>query len=784
VRAPGARPPSRTLGAACVLAALVLVPLAAPALGDDAADLARQAAVAREQRAHEAQLLVARGRKLLASKAYAEARDTFRKALELRPGDATCRKLLGEANVALGLDTDRDVLQKVKERRSFTARAVARQLDTELFEAQRQLATDPQAAARRARRVVDGSAYLPDAARAADLRQRAQAIEAKAATEQRQRLDALRKQQLAKARADAHAHAQGQATALRTLREKGWKLLEDGDHEHALAAAEAMLRLAPGNAEALKLRDQVRLTRLSAATLRGQSQARREGVSELMAEIEKELTPPPPAKIVLPGKKPHAPRRASERPMEPWERELRAKLAQTLSMEFHDTPLKDAVRQISDVAGINVILDPEADTQSATVTIPRARMPAGSLLRWVARFGGFDLSLRDGAVLLARRGGPLDEPVCRVYDISSLVTPPSEAGPLAFRGPVEPLPHPVDKAEPVNPDPEAAGQGWVRYVRNTVAVESWDQVLQEQPRYTINYRNGRLVVVHTPEVHKEIEDLLNNFRRARSLQVHVLARFIEISAGSLEAFNLGVTADGNDVDNRWDLDTTVDNRHETSGLTRIDFFNQMSGGLNVQAGYTGEDSAYALLQAMLKRGRATILTVPRLTCFNTQRANLQVLTNINYVRRVTTDSEPEIGNIPEGIIFDVQPFVSADHRYITLLFQPQMRDLVSLVPFYYGSQIVTMDVGDRVVSVIVDSFVQIPTTRLRSMGTTVTVPNGGTLLMGGFTEVEERAGNASVPFLEAIPLVGRLLRSWRQVEGRRSLIILVTAETVPDIFEE
>jgi general secretion pathway protein D len=427
------------------------------------------------------------------------------------------------------------------------------------------------------------------------------------------------------------------------------------------------------------------------------------------------------------------------------------------------------------------------------VDISRARMPASALLRWVGRFGGLEYSLRDGAVVLAIRGGALDEPERRTYDISSLVTPPNEAQPLPELGPVEPLSvvsqRPGGREEEVNPD--VIGQGWVDYLRNTVAAETWGQVLQEAgPQYTIAYRNGRIVVVHTPDVHRQIEEILNNFRRARNLQVHMLARFIELSSAYLDSFTFDITSYtssgtlGDPAAHNWAALAQVRNYNERAALTRFPNFFGQSGGLTIEYNYLGDDDVGLLLEAVLKKRRGTILTAPRLTCFNTQRANLQVLTNYNYVRRVTTDDEPEIGNVPEGIIFDIQPFVSADRRYITLVFQPQMRELVELADFHYSTEVQVIDQGDVAIGILQDSFVQLPTTRLRSMGTTVTVPNGGTLLAGGFTEVEERHALAGVPFVEKLPLIGRILRSWAHAEGRRSLIVLVRAETVPDIFEE
>ncbi len=757
---------------------------------------AEDVAVMRQQRAHEARLLIAHGRQLLASKSYAEARDAFRRALALTPADDSAARLLAQAERALGLaDDHKTVLQKVKEQRESTSRLMAVQFDAALFEGERELATNPDKAAQRARRVLDGVAYLADADGAAQLKARAQALLAKATAESRRRLNGVRQRELAKVKAEARERADARTARLRDLRSQGWRYLEDGNFEKAGDAVEAMRRIDPENPDALKLEDELRLARLSAATLQGKSKARKQAETKLMADLEREMLAPEPGRVVLPGdpKKQTVARGLLERPMEPWEVKLRAKLAEPVTMDFRGTPLDEAVRQISDVAGVAVVVDPDARKAKEPIYLS-AKMPAEAVLRWVGRFAGLKCSLRDGVVVLAQPGGRLDEPERRSYDIASLVTPPNEARPLPEVGPVEPTsvvfndPAP---SEEVNPD--VIAQGWVDYIRNTIAAETWDKaieggVLQDQPRYTIAYRNGRIVVVHTPEVHRQVEQLLNNFRRARNLQVHMLGRFIEITSAYLDAFSFQVSVDTDGTldtsADRWDAVGTITHDNERELLTRFPNFFSGGGGLSLSYSYIGDEDVAALLNAVIKKRKGTVLTAPRLTCFNTQRANMQVLVNYNYVRRVTTDDEPEIGNVPEGIIFDVQPFVSADRRYITLILQPQMRELVELATYHYSTEVDVIDQGDVSVGILQESYVQLPTTRLRSLGTTVTTPNGGTLLIGGFAEAEERYALAGVPFVEAIPCLGRLLRSWDKAEGRRSLIMLVTAETVPHIFEE
>jgi general secretion pathway protein D len=219
---------------------------------------------------------------------------------------------------------------------------------------------------------------------------------------------------------------------------------------------------------------------------------------------------------------------------------------------------------------------------------------------------------------------------------------------------------------------------------------------------------------------------------------------------------------------------------QVSSLTQFGAY-APSGGLGVRYSLLDDNSLVLLLKAVMNESKGTVLEAPRLTCYNTQRANIQVLRNRNYVRRVSSDFTPEIGNIPEGTIFDIQPFVSADRRYITLVCQPQMRTFVSFTAFTYGIQTVQVSDTD---TLDLTMTLQLPTSTLRSIGTTVTVPNGGTIVMGGFTVVEEGSGIASAPLLEGIPLLRYLFRGRDIIEGRRSLIMLITAETVEDIFEE
>ncbi len=778
--------------AAALLPATALAEGAAlsPRRGDDQA--AREAEVARQQRLQEAQVLAARGKKLVAERAFAEARDALREALRLNPDDAASRKLLGQAEAALGVANGNDVLAHTRESHAFKAQVLRQQIQLDLFEADRCLkAKEYDKAIQQAGRALAAAGQVDDARSALELRERAEKLVAEARTAAFAAAAVRRQGDLERAKAAAVTErterSRDQAQGLRALRDQARKLLEAKEYDKAKDIVAEMLRTDPDSRDALLLRDQVREATQASLGWRGKSRERREGESALLAGIEKEMRPPKPD-VVL-SRDPKARRaRLAAGPMEPWEAELRSKLATPVSVEFRETPVAQALEQLQNLGSVNIILDPEATTAHAPVTISRTRMPLEHMLRWVARFGNLQYCLRDGAIYLTGSGGTLDAPVTKIYDVTTLLSPGTTAEPVRGAGPIEPGPRPLQIVETASPDPEPIGRGWVEFIKSTIAPSTWDQTLQAAQPYTIQYRNGRIVVVHTPEVQRQVEDLLNDFRKARTLQVHMTGRFVTIDKRFLESLNLSFSYD-NDVTVAPPLTPGVDAHDVTASmspapqvpsLTQFDAYGP-TGGLGLRYSLLDDNSLVLLLKAVMNEGKGTVLEAPRLTCYNTQRANIQVLRNRNYVRRVSSDFTPEIGNIPEGTIFDIQPFVSADRRHITLVCQPQMRTFVSFTTFSYGVQTVQVSDDDTLDLIMV---IQLPTTTLRSIGTTVTVPNGGTIVMGGFTTVEERSGIATAPLVEGIPLLRYLFRGRDIIEGRRSLIMMISAETVDDIFEE
>lgn len=363
---------------------------------------------------------------------------------------------------------------------------------------------------------------------------------------------------------------------------------------------------------------------------------------------------------------------------------------------------------------------------------------------------------------------------------------------------------------------------------------------------SIEERGGKLVVMQRPEVHRLIDKLLESFRASQKLLVTVEARFLEIREGFFEeigidwgrvpdaasgnylpgtgeatpgggggwpaanqnvlaggaitsdtltdpifpgivpqAQNVNIFGDGvmhaigavaNYRPNVSPEQTQIGSRRGTTG-------SNLEEGLNAQVRFVGDVELLAFLHALKVREVGTMLSAPRLTVFNTQRAHMFVATQRSYIAdyEISGDAyDPVIRQFLQGVVFDVKPIVSADRRYITLELRPTTAELVEMQQIIINAWSVLS--GQATIVVTGNYPIQFPILRLRRVRTTVTIPDGGIIMLGGMMTDIKFQSETGVPFLSSIPIVGKLFR-WNITDNERSnLSILVTGRIL--LFEE
>ena len=93
-----------------------------------------------------------------------------------------------------------------------------------------------------------------------------------------------------------------------------------------------------------------------------------------------------------------------------------------------------------------------------------------------------------------------------------------------------------------------------------------------------------------------------------------------------------------------------------------------------------------------------------------------------------------------------------------------------------------LDGGANAVITVLDFPIQFPELQLRKVRTTVTIPDGGIIMLGGMMSDIKFQAETGVPFLSNIPVIGKLFR-WNTTDNeRRNLSILVTGRIL--LFDE
>ena len=186
-----------------------------------------------------------------------------------------------------------------------------------------------------------------------------------------------------------------------------------------------------------------------------------------------------------------------------------------------------------------------------------------------------------------------------------------------------------------------------------------------------------------------------------------------------------------------------------------------------------------ILRAVRKHSKATILVAPRLTCFDGQRANVTIAEQISYISDYDVETagggggagavgaSPVIDQALDGVSLDVRPIVSADRRFITIEVRPSLARLKR--PFRSGD--VSLGFG-------ITASIDLPEAALKTVQTTVMIPDGGTILMGGLMDKTELTSNIGVPFLSKIPILNIFFRRKSKGVERRNLILLIRGKII------
>ncbi|MCE2966685.1 MAG: hypothetical protein ACK5WB_13940 [Phycisphaerales bacterium] len=194
-----------------------------------------------------------------------------------------------------------------------------------------------------------------------------------------------------------------------------------------------------------------------------------------------------------------------------------------------------------------------------------------------------------------------------------------------------------------------------------------------------------------------------------------------------------------------------------------------------------------LVRATQADRRTSTLNAPRVTITNGQISNLYVVTQ----RALVTDLQPVVGDgavgfdpdvtaVPYGVVMLVEAVVSADRRFVTMNIDTSINTLDNVANINVNA----ISGGALIPSGSTGQFIQLPTTTTTRVQTTVTVPDEGTVLLGGQRLVTEREVEVGVPLLSKLPIINRFFTNRIESKEESTLLILVKPTVIIQSEEE
>jgi len=180
-----------------------------------------------------------------------------------------------------------------------------------------------------------------------------------------------------------------------------------------------------------------------------------------------------------------------------------------------------------------------------------------------------------------------------------------------------------------------------------------------------------------------------------------------------------------------------------------------------------------LLEATQMDKYSSIVQAPSVVVQNGTRARLIVATVVWYlseIRIVTGEgaagaSAPPAKQLNIGTTLDVMASTH-DLKYVNLYLKPEIQELAP-----EGDLLVTLPVVAN--NAVGEVRYRYPGTRQRVVEATVSVPDGGTLLVGGLKQTGEIETEAGVPMLSKLPVLRRLFSNRAMTKDSWTLLVLV-----------
>jgi len=314
---------------------------------------------------------------------------------------------------------------------------------------------------------------------------------------------------------------------------------------------------------------------------------------------------------------------------------------------------------------------------------------------------------------------------------------------------------------------------------------------EEGSKISVNPQTGMVMVRAMPAELRVVEAYLDASQHTLKRQVILEARILEVALN--DAFQSGINWSSlQQSGNRTLLGSQVGGGSifSGSGITSLNgntgVLNPASpsnvlgsatsafGGVFTLAVNTADFTAF--IELLKTQGDVQVLSSPRVSTVNNQKAVIKVGSDEFYVTGIDTNTTTGTVTGTTNLSVDLEPFFSG----VALDVTPQISDKGDIVLHIHPAVSEVAEQTKSVTTTLGTLTLPLAASNIRESDTVIRAANGQVVVIGGLMQNITEDEDASVPLLGDIPLIGALFSHTKKRTRKSELVILLKPVVVDD----
>jgi type IV pilus assembly protein PilQ len=299
-----------------------------------------------------------------------------------------------------------------------------------------------------------------------------------------------------------------------------------------------------------------------------------------------------------------------------------------------------------------------------------------------------------------------------------------------------------------------------------IDAEKISKALANAPGKTVPIEGqNSLLVVGNPDTYDQIYGMIQGLDVPQK-QIEIRVRLIEIQLTSAKKYGIDwsklnhlttilaedpVNASGAGLPYNYTDETgylPFGDPTDFEKLPQQQYFQRING-FNDMGHFSRQLTAFDItIDWLLENNAAKLLTDTRVTAMNGEQAVIHIGEQVPYVAR-NLDNDFQVSTVDVGIMLDVVPVINKDGQ-ITAKISPEVSSIIDFVAGY------------------------LPRTKVRRVTSTVTVPDGQKIIVGGLLNSSLTQRTTKLPLLGDIPILGKLFQHRYETMENTDLIMEIT----------